>query len=110
MAIRADPDVNSDRWKDRLRETLRRDDVNALKALVAEADLSRLTPVMLAWLGGNYLVDHEEGLELLRKAQSRYPTDFWVKYNLASALDRRARKGSRGPPPAPGPAHTGRGS
>jgi tetratricopeptide (TPR) repeat protein len=79
-------------WKDLVRDLDRWKDRNALKARLAGIDVAQLTPTLLVRVG-SALREHEEGLELLRAAQRRYSTDFWLNYTLARVLHARGRTG-----------------
>ncbi|HVK18730.1 MAG TPA: protein kinase [Fimbriiglobus sp.] len=61
-----------------------------LKARVAEIDESRLTPVLMARVG-RLLEKTDAGLDLLRAAQRRAPTDFWINLTLGNTLCRQGR-------------------
>src|SRR5262249_10439779 len=85
VARRADPDP----WKNELRDPAVWRDAEALKALVSRADVARLPPPLLSWLGialRSQPENREAGLTLLKQAQKCYPDDFWLNFNLGVAL------------------------
>jgi serine/threonine-protein kinase len=92
VARRAD----RDRWGDRFRDPAVWQDRQALQALAEDAlqddgaKLDELSPqvlVALAWrLGGE-----ADAMPLLRTAQRRYPSDFWLSLGLGNALYRTKR-------------------
>jgi Flp pilus assembly protein TadD len=61
-----------------------------LKARVAEVDESSLSPGLMARVG-RVLDNTDEGLDLLRAAQRRAPSDFWINFTLGNTLCRRGR-------------------
>jgi tetratricopeptide (TPR) repeat protein len=87
VARRADPDP----WRDRLRDPAVRRDRQALRALADDAlrgggaKLNELSPQLLGSLGA-LLGGGPEAVPLLRAAQRRYPSDFWLNVELAHAL------------------------
>ncbi len=80
VAQAADPD---DDWGRRLRASWA--DPAALKVLAREAPVDRLSPHLLFTLA-SALNRHPEEVPLLRKAQFRYPGDFWLTFFLAMRL------------------------
>jgi tetratricopeptide (TPR) repeat protein len=86
VARRADP--NS--WRDRLRDPTVWEDGKLLAKLASEAPVEELRPGLAAAIGDK-LSAAGEGVELLRAAQARWPSDFWINYYLASALHRKGR-------------------
>jgi serine/threonine-protein kinase len=62
------------------------------KARLAGLDVSQVPPGVLMRLGVD-LGDHEEVLDLMRRAQRHYPADFWLNFRLANILSRRGREG-----------------
>ncbi|MDB5348940.1 MAG: serine/threonine protein kinase [Planctomycetota bacterium] len=90
----ADPDP----WRNDLRASLAITDkdrrLGALKSLAATARFNELGPVSLDLLGAT-LADSGDlatAETLLRRAQQRYPNDFWVNYDLAMVLDQVGRR------------------
>jgi tetratricopeptide (TPR) repeat protein len=83
VARRADPDP----WRDRFRQPTVWHNRQALRALADEAlrdggaKLGELSPQMLAVMLGS-----AEAVPLLRAAQRRYPSDFWLNLTLGNAL------------------------
>ncbi len=60
-----------------------------LRERMAETDPATMTPLLLARVGR--LVDGREGLELIREAQRRAPTHFWINLTLGTTLHRHGR-------------------
>jgi serine/threonine-protein kinase len=85
--------VDDDPWRRRFR---RARDLKVLQALAIEARRKPLPPVSFDLLaialsrGGA----GAEAVALWREAQGRYPADFWINYNLGTAL-RQAKEGSK---------------
>jgi serine/threonine protein kinase/Flp pilus assembly protein TadD len=81
IAAAADPDP----WRAPLRQALARGDRKALESLAASADIHGLPPMTLYVLGpALYEVGStEQALVLLRRAQLRYPDDWWINNVLA---------------------------
>src|SRR5207249_4421737 len=83
----ADPDP----WKDRFRDPAAWGDRRALRDLAGEAlrddggKLGELSPPVLATLGV-LLGGGSDAVPLLRAAQRRYPSDFWLSLLLGNAL------------------------
>jgi serine/threonine-protein kinase len=86
----ADPDPKS--FRNRLAAAVR-DGRPALRRLVAEGDVRALPPAALVNLGGALAQAGaaDEAETLLRRAQQRYPADFWVNHELAFLLSRRGK-------------------
>jgi serine/threonine-protein kinase len=80
--------VDDNRWRNRLRDALSNRDRRTLMALVQEAQVVGLPASTLADLGGllRWLREIPAAVTLLRKAQQRYPDDFWVNHQLAHSL------------------------
>jgi serine/threonine-protein kinase len=80
----ADPDP----WRDRLRDALERQDLRALKELVASAQAEDLPPATVALLArlAQGTAEAERAVEVLRQAQQRHPDDFWVNHELGWCL------------------------
>jgi serine/threonine-protein kinase len=94
IAQATDPDP----WRNRLRAALDLPDQIArrsvLENLAKAVPTESLGPVSLDLLG-RALKDTGDpaGAEaVLRRAQERYPTDLWINYDLASALEKLARR------------------
>jgi serine/threonine-protein kinase len=82
----ADPDP----WRQRLRAARGHNDQRELQRLAGEADVARQSPWTMMLLG-KALGDGgspRQGLALMRRAQGRYPGDFWVNFELANQLER----------------------
>ncbi len=81
MAINrlCDPDAA---WRDRLRTPTRWTDGDRLRALAAEADVSR-EPIPLLFLLANLLADAgDDPIPFLSRVQRARPSDFWVNFLL----------------------------
>jgi serine/threonine protein kinase/uncharacterized protein HemY len=80
----ADPDP----WRQRVREAIARKDQSALANLVTSADLDQQPAATLTllysalWASGN---DREQEL-ILRRAQWKYPADYWINHRLGVDL------------------------
>src|SRR5262249_15580035 len=72
VAHQADPGG----WQDQFRDPKVRQNLDALKKLAKEVDVSRLTPTVLVFLGTMLCRREmpEEGITLLRRAQRHYPS------------------------------------
>jgi tetratricopeptide (TPR) repeat protein len=87
VARRAAPDL----WGDRFRDPVAWRDQQALQTLADEilqdggVKLDQLSPQVLASLGRR-LAEPTKSVQLLRAAQRRYPSDFWLNLYLASGL------------------------
>jgi serine/threonine protein kinase/uncharacterized protein HemY len=82
IARAADPERNQ------LREALERGDRQVLKELAASERVLDLPPSSLK-LFGDYLLktgNHQEAVDLLRKAQWRHVANFWINESLAAWL------------------------
>jgi serine/threonine-protein kinase len=86
LAQAADPDPAGPAG--RLRQALAQKDRAALVNLAAGDAPAKLGPPQLVALGGNLraLGAGAAAVDLLRRAQHRYPDDFWLNHNLAFTL------------------------
>jgi tetratricopeptide (TPR) repeat protein/serine/threonine protein kinase len=88
--------ADDDPWRHKLRAALGARDTDALWKLAASARQLTLQPASLQVLAWNLYHlpsgGYEEALDLLRWARSRYPTDFWIAFDLGSMLDERNQK------------------
>jgi tetratricopeptide (TPR) repeat protein/serine/threonine protein kinase len=77
-----------DDWRSRWRAAARSADVAALEALAVHPDAPAQPPATLVILanGLTKLKSHDAAAALLRRAQQRYPADFWINHWLARAL------------------------
>jgi serine/threonine-protein kinase len=87
VARAADPDA----WRDRFRDPQVWRDRAKLEALAKEVlndekQLDRQTPQLLAALGKALVSTHADAVPLLAAAQARHPDDFWLNFNMGSAL------------------------
>ena len=81
--------VDSDPWRDRLRDAIQRDDDTALIKLARENDaLGQATTTVLLLVSAVQARDKisAEAIEILRQAQRRHPADLWVNVELANYL------------------------
>jgi serine/threonine protein kinase/tetratricopeptide (TPR) repeat protein len=81
--------VDSDPWRDRIRQAMRRQDFGALGELVSAPGLMEQAPSTLRRLG--YLLcekagNRQLGVAVLRRAQQKYPDDFWINATLGHQL------------------------
>jgi tetratricopeptide (TPR) repeat protein len=74
--------ADTDEWGRRLRADWQ--DAEALRRLVREAPIDRLSPHLLSMLGWD--LGGSESVSFLRKAQKQYPGDFWLNFLLARRL------------------------
>jgi serine/threonine-protein kinase len=91
--------VDTDRWRNRLREALARGDRAEAVRLVKEARPERLPPSTVELLAAvlNRYVGVDEVVRVLEASQRRHPGDFWVNQQLAIFLMHQK-------PPRPGEA------
>jgi serine/threonine protein kinase len=79
----ADPDPA---WRDRVRDPSVHHDRKALEQLAAEAPQADAPPQLLTTLGVLLKQAGGDAEPLLRAAQRRRPTDFWLNYELGRML------------------------
>src|SRR5581483_3368134 len=90
VACAADPD----QWRTAVRKAWEADDAKALTELAASApDEEEPVPLLLClWTRLDELTEKarqtEDVISLLRRQQRRHPANFWINYELASALTR----------------------
>jgi tetratricopeptide (TPR) repeat protein/serine/threonine protein kinase len=85
VAQGADPDD----WRRRCRDILRRNDKKALLRLAGQPEILDQAPGTLALVGVRLdSFDPRAATAFLRKAQQRYPADFWINHQLAWCLMR----------------------
>jgi Flp pilus assembly protein TadD len=82
VARRADPGEWSDQFRDPAVWSRPKD----LERLARKAPVELLTPQLLSALGTVLLRQKRDPVPLLRAAQQRHPTDFWIAFNLGNAL------------------------
>jgi serine/threonine-protein kinase len=76
--------VDTDPWRNRLRNAVARGDKAEVLQLAKEAEPERLPPSTLLMLGGALgRVGAEEAVRVLEVGQPYHPGDFWVNHNLA---------------------------
>jgi tetratricopeptide (TPR) repeat protein len=89
VARRADPDD----WRDRFRDPALWRHRGALEALAAELlrdeqKLAKQTPQLLAALGNALRGSQGNAVPLVTEARRLYPSDFWLNFDLGTALQR----------------------
>jgi tetratricopeptide (TPR) repeat protein/serine/threonine protein kinase len=74
-------------WRRSFRAAALAADEPKLKALAGQPEALQQSPAVLAWVGGvlRWRLANESAA-LLRQAQRRHPDDFWINYNLGTAL------------------------
>jgi serine/threonine-protein kinase len=87
-------------WRRALREAELRGDKEKLKELANQDETLKQPAIVLNWLESDLCSAGliEEAASLLRKAQQRYPGDFWINYELGRFLtwDLRPRRPGEG--------------
>jgi eukaryotic-like serine/threonine-protein kinase len=80
----ADPDP----WRQRVRDILVRKDWPALENLVTSAGMDRQPAATLSFLSAALRANSKYLLEIvvLRQAQWKYPSDYWINYRLGVSL------------------------
>jgi tetratricopeptide (TPR) repeat protein len=80
--------ADGDRWRNKVRAALRQGARQRLLALADHKEALRQPPGLLSNLGSSLYVagEHPTAIRLLRRAQERYPADFWINHQLAWAL------------------------
>ncbi len=80
----ADPDP----WRQRLRAALAKHDRQSLVDLARDSEAERLPASTLYLLGSalGEVGEYAESIRLLRRAQQLHPRDFWLNFQLGSAL------------------------
>jgi tetratricopeptide (TPR) repeat protein len=85
-------DADPDPWRNRLHELVLAHRGPGLDQLLLSAPVEELPPATLGMLGTLVIAkdSHPSGpqLQLLRRAQQRFPADFWINHQLAQALTR----------------------
>jgi tetratricopeptide (TPR) repeat protein len=87
VARAADPDP----WRDRFRDAAVWQDRSALERLAREAKVNELSPQVLDSLGTLLVKGDADAVPLLTAAQRRYPSDFWLNYQLGQVLYKAKR-------------------
>jgi serine/threonine-protein kinase len=82
VARRAEPGG----WGDRFRDPAVWGQRAALERLAREAKVAELSPQLLTALGGALRRSGADSVPLLKAAQARHPGDFWLNFQLGSAL------------------------
>jgi tetratricopeptide (TPR) repeat protein len=87
VARAADPDP----WRNRFRDPALWQDRAAVKRLARAAKVSELSPQILSGLGALLKESGLDAVPLLTAAQRRYPSDFWLNFDLGNVL-RQAKR------------------
>jgi tetratricopeptide (TPR) repeat protein/tRNA A-37 threonylcarbamoyl transferase component Bud32 len=87
LVRQADPDPYRNRFRDPQVWRERRQ----LAQLAKNADAGRLSPALLTAVGVTLEEMGGPGVELLERGQRRYPSDFWLNFELANALIEKTR-------------------
>jgi serine/threonine-protein kinase len=76
--------ADNDPWRRAFREALVDNDAKKLAKLTQSPQALGQPPEVVSGLAGAVLVDNYkyEALEFMRKAQQRYPSDFWINFLL----------------------------
>jgi tetratricopeptide (TPR) repeat protein/tRNA A-37 threonylcarbamoyl transferase component Bud32 len=81
--------VDTDAWRERMREMEEREDYDGLATLAESDDLLKQAPYTLRRLG-QMLCERTDkldlGISVLRRAQQKYSGDFWINNELARQL------------------------
>jgi serine/threonine-protein kinase len=86
---RADPD----RWRDRFRDPKMWQKRSALERLAGQAPVQQWSPQLVMTLARVLARRGGDAMPLLAAAQARHPQDFWLNFDLGSALQKRKRAG-----------------
>jgi serine/threonine-protein kinase len=89
VARQADPDA----WRDRFRDPRVWEDRVALEQLARQARVQQLSPQLLKTLAVVLREAGGDAVPVLTAAQARSPQDFWLNFELGSALQWRKRAG-----------------
>jgi tetratricopeptide (TPR) repeat protein/tRNA A-37 threonylcarbamoyl transferase component Bud32 len=89
VARQADPDP----WRDRFRDPKVWRDLAAQARLAREAPVGQLSPQLLTMLVKILGVTGGDVVPLWTAAQGRYPQDFWLNFELGTALQLRKQAG-----------------
>ena len=81
--------ADDDPWRRAFRDARARNDIARLEDLARAPEAMAQPPALLSGLGGTLLADghREEAWALLRRAQQRHPSDFWINYLLGHFLE-----------------------
>jgi tetratricopeptide (TPR) repeat protein len=88
VARRAD----AERWRDRFRDPRAWSSRAGLEELARQAPVDRLSSHLLSALGSGLWASGGDPLPLLRRAQARHPSDFWLTTHLAVQLSKVNQK------------------
>jgi tetratricopeptide (TPR) repeat protein len=89
VARAADPD----RWRNRLRDALAENDARALEEVLQSASVDDWPPATVDLLGhlARRTAVAGQAADLLRRAQQRKPSDFWINVTLSGLLNEQPR-------------------
>jgi len=93
VKLRALADAADDNvWRRGFRAAVISNNLAALKRLATSDEAATQTPTVLAWLGQalRKAKATAESEEMLRRAQVKYPGEFWINYELGLTLARRS--------------------
>src|SRR5262249_47259121 len=76
--------ADGDPWRQKVRQALESKDRAALGELLQDPKAARQPAAFLVWL--SHQLPGKAALELLRRAQQRYPDDFWANFILGQML------------------------
>jgi tetratricopeptide (TPR) repeat protein len=93
VARRADPDPN---WRDQVRTFAPGDDGERLKVLAASTSISSQPVPVLLLLATRLRSVGVDPSPFLQRVQNDHPDDFWVQFELATALDEKGDPGAIG--------------
>jgi serine/threonine protein kinase/tetratricopeptide (TPR) repeat protein len=80
--------VDPDEWRNRLRKAMVSNDKESLARLSRETSIEDLRVATIVSLGQTFLHLQmtQEAVDLLKRAQPRYPDNFWINHDLGWAL------------------------
>jgi tetratricopeptide (TPR) repeat protein len=80
--------VDADPWRQRFRDAYRRGDAKAARELARNQEVLSQKPATVELLANILSANSDEALaiDLLRRAQQRHPTDFWIYERLGRKL------------------------
>jgi serine/threonine protein kinase/Flp pilus assembly protein TadD len=84
VAQKADPN----RWSDRARQRALWGDRAALEGLTAQEEAAEQSPELVVALAERLALLGRRAVGLLRRAQARYPNDFWLNFELGNQVRR----------------------
>jgi tetratricopeptide (TPR) repeat protein/tRNA A-37 threonylcarbamoyl transferase component Bud32 len=88
LAQKADPEP----WRDQVREALLANNIQKLKQLAEQVDVTRQSPQIMLALASELPRIDGQGAALLRRAVDQYPRDFWLHFVLGNIVQDRGEK------------------